>query len=491
MIPVEQATQSAPAPILLSVVLHNYKRALKHLFWLPLLLGLLLGGVMGFRADRSYVPRYSATATFTVRARYAASLDLISTSSYLNASAAEQLAATFPYVRDSDATRLLLQQELGGSVNGVLTASSMAEASLFTMRATSSSAEDAFALLNAMITVYPQAASPVLGQTQIQILDQPSAPPTAPDNANPARSTALRMGVLGVLLGLALVLVLSMTRRTVHSEADLARVLNRKCLAYLPELRAKKRSGPTNRRMLLTNARLDEGFAESVRSLRVKVQKAMQSRSARVLLLTSTLPAEGKTTVAANLALSLAAEGKRVVLIDADLRKQRLKALLGVQGPSDGMLEVLTGKAENFRLLNVPDSSLLLISGDGVSVDPQRLLDAPRLKQLISLLREKFDYVLIDTPPAGLLSDAASLSRHADAVLYVVRQDLANTSQILNAVQSMDAAGADIIGCVLNGTQAGTTRSGYASKHSGYGYKYAYGYHNYGRKSRAAEEEID
>ena len=129
-------------------------------------------------------------------------------------------------------------------------------------------------------------------------------------------------------------------------------------------------------------------------------------------------------------------------------------------------------------LLNVPDSSLLLISGDGVISDPHRLLDAPRLKQLIRLLREKFDYVLIDTPPAGMLSDAAILSRYADAVLYVVRQDLASTTQILDAIQGMDAAGADIIGCVLNRTQAGTTRSGYASRYSSYnyGYKHSYGY---------------
>lgn len=485
---VENREQEAAVQISLSVVLHNFTRVLRHLFWLPLLLAVLLGGFMGMRANRNYSPTYAATATFTVRAKYASSIDLFSSSSYLNANAATQLAATFPYIRDSDTTRMLLRQTLGQEqINGTITASAMSDTSLFVLRVTSSSAQDAYEILCAMIEIYPQAASPILGQTQIQILDRPDAPPTTPIYANNARQTGVRMGIVGLVLGLAVVLLLALMRRTVHSESDLARILNRKCLAYLPAVRLKKRSGQTERKLLLTNPRLDAGFAESVRNLRIRVQKAMRSRDAKVLLLTSTLPAEGKTTVAANLALSMAAEGKRVVLIDADLRKQTLKALLSVEGASDGMLEMLTGKAENFRLLSVPDSSLLLISGDGANADPQRLLNAPRLTQLIGLLREKFDYVLIDTPPAGLVSDAAVLSRYADAVLYVVRQDLANTAQIMDAVQSIDRAETELICCVLNCTREGTTRSGYASKYSGYGYKHSYGY--YGAKRRAEEDE--
>lgn len=475
----EHKEQPAPIGRSPSVCLHNFFRALVHLFWLPLILAALLGVGMGFRTHRGYTPRYAVTATFAVRAEFSSSMDLTSTSNYLNANAAAQLAATFPYVRDSDHTRLLLQQTLGkDTINGSISASSIADASLFTMQVTSNSAQDAYDILNAMIEIYPQAASPILGDTRIQILDRPTEAPTRPVNANAAVSRGVRMGVTGLMLGLLLVFAISLMRRTIHSEEDLGRVVNRKCLAYLPEMKLKKRSNRASLNLLLTNPRVEAGFGESIRNLRVKVQKALRSRSARVLLLTSTLPTEGKTTVAANLALSMAAEGKRVVLIDADLRKQTLKALLGVIEPSDGMLEVLTGKAENFRLLNVPDSSLLLISGDGVISDPHRLLDAPRLKQLIRLLREKFDYVLIDTPPAGMLSDAAILSRYADAVLYVVRQDLASTTQILDAIQGMDAAGADIIGCVLNRTQAGTTRFGYASRYSSYnyGYKHSYGY---------------
>lgn len=488
----EHKEQPAPIHISLSVTMHNFLRALAHLFWLPLLLAALLGMAVGFYTNYSYAPRYAVTATFAVRAEFTSSMDLTSSSNYLNANAAAQLAATFPYVRDSDNTRLLLQQALGKeTINGTITASSIANASLFTVRVASSSAQDAYDILNAVIEIYPQAASPILGDTQIQILDRPTAPPTKPVNSNEALAKGLRMGLAGMILGLALVFAISLTRRTVHSEEDLGKLINLKCLAYLPAVKLKKRSNRANLNLVLTNPRVEDGFSESIRNLRVKTQKALRSRGGSVLLLTSTLPEEGKTTVAANLALSMAAVGKRVVLIDGDLRKQPLKPLLGLTEPSDGMLEVLTGKAENFRLLNVPDSTLLLISGDSTTTDPHRLLDSRRLKQLMQLLREKFDYVLIDTPPAGMLSDAAALSKYADATLYVVRQDLANTTQILNSIQALDAAGTDIIGCVLNRTQAGTTRSGYASKYSsyGYGYKNSYGYSGYGKKQYTGEPE--
>ena len=88
----------------------------------------------------------------------------------------------------------------------------------------------------------------------------------------------------------------------------------------------------------------------------------------------------------------------------------------------------------------------------------------------LELLRQKLDYILIDTPPAGVLSDAAALAKYADGAIYVVRQDMANSVQIVNSVQSLSGA-VPLYGCVLNCTQAGTTRSGYR-----YGYRYGYQY---------------
>lgn len=412
----EQTTQG----IDLSVFLHNFRRTLQHFFWVPIVLGLLLGGVSWLRAARSYAPVYQSSAVFSVSAGFSSSTDILSHSTYLDSNAAAQLSATFPYVLQSDRMQLLLQQELGDQRAPVsLSASSVADAALFTLTATGSDPQAVYDTLLAAIEVYPAAATTILGDTQIQVIDQPVEPSAAPINAN----TALQTGI--------------------------------------------RREAPS---LLLTHAGTGSDFSEAMRNLSLKLQRITSKHGAKVVLITSTVPGEGKTTVASNLALALAAEGKRVILIDGDLRKQSLKPLFGIGAHSDGLVEVLSGKAKNFRLLPVPDSSLLLLSGDGTVAQPQRLLGSPRMGQILELLRQKLDYILIDTPPAGVLSDAAALAKYADGAIYVVRQDMANSVQIVNSVQSLSGA-VPLYGCVLNCTQAGTTRSGYR-----YGYRYGYQY---------------
>lgn len=478
----------------LQVLLHNFLKTAKRLIWLVLLLALLVGAFMYIRTDRSYTPRYSSSAVFSVKACYTSTTDLTSSNPYLDSNAAQMLSQTFPYIIASDNTQMLLRSELGMSyVPGSVTARSTAETPLFTMTATSDNPQYAYDILMATIAVYPQAASSILGDTQIEIINQPLAPSSEPINRNTALSSAVKYMIVVFFVGVLAIFLFSLTRKTVHSAEDLRRLVNLKCFAYIPLVKLKKHSNKSKLLLAITNPRLGSAFNESIRSLRIKLQKALGAKNARVLMITSTIPNEGKTTVAINLALSLASEGKRVILIDGDLRKQSMKETLGIDQPSDGLVEILMGTSKNFHLLNVPDSTLLLLSGDNTTDKPQPLLDTPRMKQVLSLLRDKLDYIIIDTPPAGILSDAATIAKYTDATLYVVRQDMANSAQILNSIQSLSSGGVNIVGCVLNQTQAGTTRYGYGSKYSdSYGYHYGSKYSAYGTKySHYVEPEED
>ena len=355
----EQTTQG----IDLSVFLHNFRRTLQHFFWVPIVLGLLLGGVSWLRAARSYAPVYQSSAVFSVSAGFSSSTDILSHSTYLDSNAAAQLSATFPYVLQSDRMQLLLQQELGDQRAPVsLSASSVADAALFTLTATGSDPQAVYDTLLAAIEIYPAAATTILGDTQIQVIDQPVEPSAAPINANTALQTGIRRGVVGLVLGLVLVALLSLTRRTVHSAEDLHRLISLSCLSSIPAVRRGKRTRREAPSLLLTHAGTGSDFSEAMRNLSLKLQRITSKHGAKVVLITSTVPGEGKTTVASNLALALAAEGKRVILIDGDLRKQSLKPLFGIGAHSDGLVEVLSGKAKNFRLLPVPDSGLLLLS---------------------------------------------------------------------------------------------------------------------------------
>lgn len=477
-----------------AVVLHNFYGAARRLLWVAAVLAIIAGAFVAYRSSRSYSPTYSSSVVFSVHASYATTTDIITHSAWLDSSAAEMLSQTFPYIIRSENTRMLLQLELGRPVNGSISAIATAGSGLFTMTATSSVPQDAFDLMKAAITVYPQAASNVLGDTQIYIINEPLSPPTKPDNSNNAFSDGMKVAIPVFLLGIVGIFLLSLTRKTVHSAEDLRKLVSLKCLAYVPSVKMKKHSNTSNLTLTITNPRVISTFNESIRNLRIKVQKILWDKNQQILLITSTLPNEGKTTVATNLALSLAQEGKKVILIDGDLRKQSLKDTIGVTDPSDGLPDLLSGTSDNFRLLTVPNSTLLLLSGDNTVDQPQPLIDTPRMKQVLDLLRERMDYIIIDSPPAGILSDAATLAKYADATLYIVRQDMASTQQIATSIQTLSSSDINLIGCVLNQTQAGTTRYGYSSKYSaGYGYSYGYKYSNnsygYGRKRYSRYDE--
>ncbi len=491
----EQAANSALLDFNLAVIMHNFINAAKRLLWLVLLAALVVGFSTFYTANLTYSPTYSSSAVFSVHASYAATIDILSSSSIMDSSATKTLASTFSYVIGSENTRMLLEQELHENVVASISATSAAETAIFTLTVTAPVPEDAYRVLKAAIKVYPQAASSILGDTQIQELNMPEGPPTAPINPNNAFSLGLVAGLIVFAIGTLCIFLLSLTRKTIHSAEDLRKLVNLKCLAYIPIVNLKKHSNKANLTLTITNPRITSKFNESIRNLRVKLQKQLDTAGSCVMLVTSTLPHEGKTTVATNLALSLAQEGKRVILIDGDLRKQSLKESLGIVEPSDGLVEILTGQSKDFHLLNVPKSTLLLLSGDETIDQPQPLLDTPRMKQLIDLLRDKLDFIIFDTPPAGILSDAATIAKYADSTLYIVRQDLANTTQILTSIQGLSSAGVNIVGCVLNQTQAGTTRYGYGSKYGTgytYGYKYASSYdYRRTRYGRYAKAEFD
>lgn len=454
-----------------TVIVHNFFNTAKRLIWIVLVLALLVGGLQFYRVNRSYVPKYASSVVFSVKANFSSTTDIEGSSAYLDSNAALALSQTFPYVIGSENTRMLLQMALGTeTIPASISATSTAESALFTMTATGKDPEDVYNVLMAAISIYPQAASSILGDTQIIIISQPLGPSDTPINRNNAASSARTYGFIVFVAGVIAIFLFSLTRKTVHSAEDLRKLVNLPCLAYIPTVRLKKRSSKASLSITITNPHMESAFSESIRSLRVKLQKALTRENAQILLVTSTIPDEGKSTVAVNVALSLAAEKKRVILIDGDLRNQSLKAAVGLEQPSDGLVEVLTGTSQNFRLLSVPNSTLLLLSGDRTTDRPQPLLDSARMRQLLTMLREKLDYIIIDTPPAGILSDAATVAKYADAALYVVRQDTASTSQILDSIQNFAASDCKILGCVLNQTQTGTTRYGYSSKYAG---KYA------------------
>jgi capsular exopolysaccharide synthesis family protein len=186
---------------------------------------------------------------------------------------------------------------------------------------------------------------------------------------------------------------------------------------------------------------------------------------------TSAVSGEGKTYVSINMAITLAqnGDGKKVLLIDADMRKPRVANLLGLDSVSNGLSEYLAGVNDTPNILstNTPNLSVLL-SGQQ-SMNPIGLLNSKRMKELISLLEEDFSYIIIDTPPVNIVSDAVIIGKFVDGYILVTRAEVSDVNSIGDAVDSLNQAGVNIFGLILTDLDP----KGKANKKSSY-YKYGY-----------------
>ena len=156
-------------------VLSEFLRAFRRLFWLPLILAAALGAVSGWHQWRSYTPMYASEVTFTIQMTDSALSDLAGMTAYYDKATAEQLSKTFPYLVQSDVMQSKLRQELGVEwINGSITAKTVNNTNLFSIRVTSSDPQAAYDILNTVIRVYPEVADYVIGSTRMNLLTEPA-----------------------------------------------------------------------------------------------------------------------------------------------------------------------------------------------------------------------------------------------------------------------------------------------------------------------------
>lgn len=477
-------SSQAPKPIDLMELWGRFVRIFKRMWLLVLVLGLLGGGLFYVRAKRAFVPMYKAEALFSVSSGYDA--DDIFASNYYDNAAAKQLAEAFPYMLSTDLMQELMKQDLGKSyINGVITPTALASTNLFSLKVQSNSPDDAYQILWAAINVFPQVAVYMVDYPQVVILDEPEMP-RSPYNSFDGRQDAGKGAMLGLCAGVLLVFLAALSTSSVYSAQQLKELVNLPILAVLPSVQNKKRrSGKAQFVMEESNPEI----RETVRSLNMKVQKALGQEENKVILVTSTLKGEGKTTIASNLAMSLAKDGFRVALIDGDLRSQGVAQRFALQPGQYGLLDCMSNsRLSVLECLNqVPESSLWILSGAS-NVKRNYSIDPKGMRRVLDSLREQFDYIVMDTSPCALVAETTLLCHYAGAVLFVVRPDCASRYQIMDTINELYDRGVNVAGMVFNGAQLHHSSYGYGYKYGyGYGYKYGYGYgygYGYSNKKR-------
>jgi non-specific protein-tyrosine kinase len=301
------------------------------------------------------------------------------------------------------------------------------------------------------------------GPARVSGIAEVPSDPVAPD---PVRS-ALIAGALALIVASALLLLLDRFDDSIDSVEDLELVL-RSDLPILAEVPQHDVPARPDTVPLITLADTQGTAAEAYRSLRTTLQFVTASKPMRSLLVTSSLPQEGKTTTAANLAVVFAQAGMRVIALDADLRRPRLDLELIGQPVGKGLTDVLDGSTALTDAAHpVVGVDELVLIGAGTSVpNPAEVLSGVPFAELLDDLAEMADLVVVDTSPVLLVSDPLVLTGRVDAVVMVSRAGRSTQRGTRQAVDRLLQVDAPLVGAVLNGT----------SERDGYQYGYGYGY---------------
>ena len=264
--------------------------------------------------------------------------------------------------------------------------------------------------------------------------------PSAPD-------TQLNL-LLGLLLGLAAGLATAILRATldtkVRGEADVSRI------TQAPVLGGIAFDADAAKAPLLTQAGHQSPRAESFRQIRTNLQFANVNSKSKTMLVTSSLPGEGKSTTATNMAIALAQAGQRVALVDADLRRPMVASYLGLEGTA-GLTTALVGKADLQDLLQEwGEDDLFVLTSGQIPPNPSEMLGSEAMSHLIQQLEKSFDVVIIDAPPLLPVTDATVLGQKVGGVVLVVGAAKLRTQDLEKSIESLELVNTNVLGVVLN-----------------------------------------
>lgn len=309
---------------------------------------------------------------------------------------------------------------------------------------------------------------------------------------SPIMERFLGMGaLLGAMAGLGIAYLIEMADRSFRKPEDIIREFGVPIMGHIPFMTEQrmKISGDGNKfdRSAITVHLPRSRPAEAFRAIRTAVCFSAMAGEHRVISVTSPAAGDGKSTLALNLAVSLAQSGKRTVLLESDLRRPKVHKLTGVENKV-GVVDVLRGTAEiesAVQTTQVPD--LFIIPCGSRPKDPAELLARPEYETLLEDLRSRFDYVIVDTPPILAVTDPAGVAARVDGVIVCMRLSRHTRDLGKRTIDSLRDIGATVSGVVINGVEErdaygyGNYRySDYRYYYKSYNYKYGYGYGRYG-----------
>ena len=324
-----------------------------------------------------------------------------------------------------------------------------------------------------------------LRSSNVRIVDSASAP-TGPSSPNIPRNIMLSL-LVGLAGGVGLAFVLESRDNSVHSLEQAQMVTALPSLAVIPLATRATRSVQQQDKLLsqpqsaVAVTRPKSQIAEAYRALRTSILLSSTGKAAKVLMVTSALPQEGKTTTSVNLAIVLAQHGSRVLLIEADMRCSAISEMFAFTTDTGLSTVLAQGTSAESALRTMPGvPNLSVLPAGPAPVNPSEILASARMREMLAVMRTKFDHIIVDTPPVLNVTDAVLLSALADSTVLVIRSGMTSKAALRRVHEVLSHVNARIMGVVLNGADATEPDRYY------YGNRYR-SYYDESAKSAAAE----
>ena len=407
-------------------------------------------------------------------------------------------------------------------VKSMISAASVNETEIFQVTVTCPDPNEAERIANAIAYILPKRISNIIDATSAKVVDA-AVVPTSPSSPSYTKNTMVGF-LLGFVLMAGVVAVRNIFDITIRNEEDVAQVCTHPILASIPDMNAHskgssyyygygqkrgKKSGayegssPAHKRHELMGAGVNFAASEAYKMLRTKIQFSFaDDKRCRVIGLSSALSGEGKSLTAVNLAYTLSQLDKKVILVDCDMRRPTLAEKLSIN-KKPGLSSYLTGQSsleelvQDCNLRGSADAFHVIAAGQNPP-NPVELLSSEKMRKGLALMREKYDYVILDLPPICEVTDAMAVAGVTDGMLLVVRQNYCDRLVLGEATRQFNFIEAKILGAVFNCTSEHGTRygGGYYKRYyrryykKGY-YRKGYGRYNYENNDRSVSTEKD
>lgn len=446
-----------------TVDIASISRDLLRQWWAILLFSITAAILVNFLASIVYRPVYATSTTFVVTTRGT------NTSIYQDITSATDTAARFQTILESNILKRAIAKDLNiDEYNATTEVKLLEETNLIVLTVKHKSALMAYRYIQSIMNNYSVVSDFVIKNVVLDVIQSPAIP-VMPSNPNRSKLYTLLGFLVGLAIAVLYVAYFSYLKDTVKNSKEASSKLAARLLGTVyHEKVGKERRKTRKNSMVITNPILSFRYTESCRMAASRIRSRMDRKGAKTLLVTSVAENEGKSTVASNIAVSIAQEGKNVLLIDADFRKPSLYKIFDIdKNQVTNLVAILrSGVGMQKSIVKLKKYPLYFILNNTNTGSIDDVLANNRFRSLIRFSRTKFDYIILDTAPMGLVPDAEGIADLCDASLIVVREDVILAKNINDAIDTLNETNAKVLGIVFNdaklrGVSAIRTNSAY------------------------------